>query len=315
MRAVASNPESGRLVGIPTGVVLAASWGIAGALGALAGTLFAAGQGQVTPILMFYVFVVASAAATLGGLDSPLGAVVAGLLIGIIENMAATFAPGWVGQEMKLAVALVVHLRRAVGAPVGPVRLDQGGAGLVSAFPLRIEHGSPPHWVIRALWAAGHGRLRALHPDQDRDEHDPRHDAGVPAGGGGVVAQPRDGLRRDRVARPLGLLRTRRLHLGRLDRQVRLEPGLDRLRVGAARLRRRLRGVAAGAAPARRLPRPRHARRRRAVPDVDRVAEAGVAHPGCSRHQQHRLQGHPATGRCSPSCARTPTTGRCSCTG
>ena len=107
MRAVASNPESGRLVGIPTGVVLAASWGIAGALGALAGTLFAAGQGQVTPILMFYVFVVASAAATLGGLDSPLGAVVAGLLIGIIENMAATFAPGWVGQEMKLAVALV----------------------------------------------------------------------------------------------------------------------------------------------------------------------------------------------------------------
>ena len=107
MRAVASNPESGRLVGIPTGVVLAASWGIAGALGALAGTLFAAGQGQVTPILMFYVFVVASAAATLGGLDSPLGAVVAGLLIGIIENMAATFAPGWVGQEMKLSVALV----------------------------------------------------------------------------------------------------------------------------------------------------------------------------------------------------------------
>jgi len=78
-----------------------------GALGALAGTLFAAGQGQVTPILMFYVFVVASAAATLGGLDSPLGAVVAGLLIGIIENVAATFAPGWVGQEMKLAVALV----------------------------------------------------------------------------------------------------------------------------------------------------------------------------------------------------------------
>jgi branched-chain amino acid transport system permease protein len=106
MRAVASNPESGRLVGIPTGLVLAASWGIAGALAALAGTLFAAGQGQVTPILMFNVFVVASAAATLGGLDSPLGAVVAGLLIGIIENVAATFAPGWVGQEMKLAVAL-----------------------------------------------------------------------------------------------------------------------------------------------------------------------------------------------------------------
>ena len=44
MRAVASNPESGRLVGIPTGVMLAASWGIAGALGALGGTLLAAGN-------------------------------------------------------------------------------------------------------------------------------------------------------------------------------------------------------------------------------------------------------------------------------
>lgn len=106
MRAVASNPDSGKLVGIPTGLVLAGSWGIAGALAALAGTLFAGGQGQVTPILMFNVFVVASAAATLGGLDSPLGAVVAGLLIGIVENIAATFAPGWIGQEMKLAVAL-----------------------------------------------------------------------------------------------------------------------------------------------------------------------------------------------------------------
>ncbi len=107
MRAVASNAESGKLVGIPTGTVLAGSWGIAGALAALAGTLVAGGQGQVTPIMMFNVFVVASAAATLGGLDSPLGAVVGGLLIGIVENLAASFAPGWVGQEMKLVVALL----------------------------------------------------------------------------------------------------------------------------------------------------------------------------------------------------------------
>ena len=107
MRAVASNAESGKLVGIPTSWILAGSWGLAGALAALAGTMYAGQQGQVSPILMFTVFVYASAAATLGGLDSPIGAIVAGLSIGIAENIAAEFAPGWVGQELKLGVALL----------------------------------------------------------------------------------------------------------------------------------------------------------------------------------------------------------------
>ncbi|MET0146054.1 MAG: branched-chain amino acid ABC transporter permease [Ilumatobacteraceae bacterium] len=108
MRGVASNAESSRLVGIPTGRVLAGSWGIAGALGALAATIVAGNNGQVTPTMMFTVFVYATAAATLGGLDSPGGAVVGGLLIGVIENVAAEFSEDWVGQDMKLAVALLV---------------------------------------------------------------------------------------------------------------------------------------------------------------------------------------------------------------
>ena len=107
MRAVASNMESGKLVGIPTSWILAGSWGLAGSLAALAGTMYAGQQGQVSPILMFTVFVYASAAATLGGLDSPIGAVVAGLSIGIVENQAAEFAPGWIGQELKLGIALL----------------------------------------------------------------------------------------------------------------------------------------------------------------------------------------------------------------
>jgi branched-chain amino acid transport system permease protein len=107
MRAVASNTESGKLVGIPTGWILAGSWGLAGSLAALAGVMFAGIQGNVNPILMFTIFVYGSAAATLGGLDSPLGAVVAGLGIGIVENQAAEWAPGWIGQEMKLSVALM----------------------------------------------------------------------------------------------------------------------------------------------------------------------------------------------------------------
>jgi branched-chain amino acid transport system permease protein len=108
MRGVASNAESSRLVGIPTGRILAGSWGIAGAIAALAGVMVAGLQGQVTPTLMFSIFVYASASATLGGLDSPGGAVIAGLMIGIIENMAAAYSEDWVGQDMKLAVALLV---------------------------------------------------------------------------------------------------------------------------------------------------------------------------------------------------------------
>jgi branched-chain amino acid transport system permease protein len=107
MRAVASNAESSKLVGVSTGLVLAVSWGIAGALGALAGVLNAGIQGSVTPGLMFTVFVYAAASATLGGLDSPGGAVIAGLMIGVFENMAAGYFPGWIGQEMKLSVALI----------------------------------------------------------------------------------------------------------------------------------------------------------------------------------------------------------------
>ena len=107
MRAVASNPESARLSGIPTGVVLASSWGIAGAMGALAGTLVAGVNGEVFPGLMFSVFIYAAASATLGGFDSPGGAVIAGLSIGVGEQLAAGYAPGWIGQELRLGVALV----------------------------------------------------------------------------------------------------------------------------------------------------------------------------------------------------------------
>jgi branched-chain amino acid transport system permease protein len=107
MRAVASNADSSRLVGVPTKLVLSGSWGLSGALGALAGVMVAGAQAQVTPTMMFTIFVYASAAATLGGLDSPIGAVVGGLSIGVVENIAAEYAPEWIGQEMKLSVALL----------------------------------------------------------------------------------------------------------------------------------------------------------------------------------------------------------------
>ena len=77
-------------------------------MGALSGTLVAGNNGEVNPNLMFTVFIYASAAATLGGFDSPGGAVIAGLSIGVVENMAAGYQPEWIGQELRLAVALVI---------------------------------------------------------------------------------------------------------------------------------------------------------------------------------------------------------------
>ena len=119
MRAVASNADSARLVGVSTGRVLSASWGLAAAIGALAGTLVAGTTGEVTPGLMFSYFVYASAAATLGGFDSLKGAVVAGLGIGVIETMAAGYFPKWIGQELRLGVALVIILAVLLIRPTG----------------------------------------------------------------------------------------------------------------------------------------------------------------------------------------------------
>lgn len=119
MRAVASNPDSAKLVGIRTNTVLMASWGIAAALGALGGVVFAGVNNSVNLGLMFTVFIYASAAATLGGFDSPIGAVVGGLSIGVIENMAAGYASEWIGQELKLGVAFAIIVGVLLFKPSG----------------------------------------------------------------------------------------------------------------------------------------------------------------------------------------------------
>lgn len=119
MNAVASNPESARLVGIRTNLVLMMSWGIAAAIGALGGVVFAGINSNVNLTLMFTVFIYGSAAATLGGFDSPGGAVIGGLTIGVIENMAAGYASEWVGQELKVGVALLVILVVLLVKPSG----------------------------------------------------------------------------------------------------------------------------------------------------------------------------------------------------
>jgi branched-chain amino acid transport system permease protein len=110
MRAVASNPESAPLVGIRTGQVLMVSWGLAAAVGAIGGAMVASLRENVDASMMFTIFFAATAAATLGGYDSLLGAVFGGIVLGVFENMVAGYQPDLVGQELKGVVSLLVIL-------------------------------------------------------------------------------------------------------------------------------------------------------------------------------------------------------------
>jgi len=107
MRAVASNPESSRLVGIKVGWILMLGWGLAAALGALAGSL-AAPQLNLSQNLMLSVLVYAFAAATLGGFDSPIGAVVGGLAVGVTQNLAGQYIEFFDGFELASAFLLIL---------------------------------------------------------------------------------------------------------------------------------------------------------------------------------------------------------------
>jgi branched-chain amino acid transport system permease protein len=106
MRAAAANAESARLVGIRVGWMTALGWGMAAAIGAVAGMLIAPVV-FLEPNMMLGVLLYGFAGAVLGGLTSPGGAVLGGFAVGIIENLAGAFIP-YVGRELKLTIALVL---------------------------------------------------------------------------------------------------------------------------------------------------------------------------------------------------------------
>jgi branched-chain amino acid transport system permease protein len=126
MRAVANNQDSSRLVGIRVGWVLAIGWGLSGAIGALGACLLAP-QANLSQTLMLGPFVFASAAAILGGLDSPLGAVVGGLLIGLIQAYIVgyvSFLGGGMVLTVVFAIILVVLLLKPSGL-FGSTRVER----------------------------------------------------------------------------------------------------------------------------------------------------------------------------------------------
>ena len=104
MRAAAQNPESSRLVGIRVGWMLALGWGLAAAIGSVAGMMVAPIV-FLDPNMMGGVLLYAFAAALVGGVDNPGGAVFGGFLVGVLENVLGAFV---IGNELKLAVALVL---------------------------------------------------------------------------------------------------------------------------------------------------------------------------------------------------------------
>src|SRR6266704_1642706 len=102
MRAVAQNPESSRLVGIRVGWMLALGWGLAAAVGAVAGMMIAPIV-YLDPNMMGGILLYAFAAALLGGIDNPGGAVVGGFVVGVLENVLGAYV---IGSDLKLSVAL-----------------------------------------------------------------------------------------------------------------------------------------------------------------------------------------------------------------
>ncbi|MGH8869630.1 MAG: branched-chain amino acid ABC transporter permease [Actinomycetes bacterium] len=106
MRAVADNPGSARLVGIRTGRVLMLGWGLAATVGAVSGILVAPLL-FLEPNMMGGVLIYAFAAASLGGFDSPGGAIVGGLLVGVLETLAGAYVDV-IGSDLKIAVPLVI---------------------------------------------------------------------------------------------------------------------------------------------------------------------------------------------------------------
>ena len=118
MRAAALNPDSSRLVGVRVSWTIALGWGLAAALGAVAGLLAAPGLGSFDQNFMQPILLYAFAGAVLGGIDSALGAVVGSLLLGVFLNLIGTYV-SWVGTDLRQPAALAVILGVLLIRPAG----------------------------------------------------------------------------------------------------------------------------------------------------------------------------------------------------
>jgi len=117
LRAAAVNPGASRLLGVRVGRMLAVGWGLAAVLGAVAG-MMAAPTTFLDPNMMLVILIYSFAAAVLGGIDNPVGAVVGGLTLGVLVNLLGRYVD-FVGEELRLPTALAILLAMLVVRPQG----------------------------------------------------------------------------------------------------------------------------------------------------------------------------------------------------
>jgi branched-chain amino acid transport system permease protein len=115
MRAAAHNPLSARLSGIRVTRMLSLGWGLAAAVGAVAGMMVAPIV-FLDPNMMAGILLYGFAAALLGGIASPGGAVAGGLIVGVLENLVGTYL---IGHDLKLTVALAIVVGVLLFKPSG----------------------------------------------------------------------------------------------------------------------------------------------------------------------------------------------------
>jgi branched-chain amino acid transport system permease protein len=117
MRAAAVAPETSRVLGIRVVLMLTIGWGLASSLSAVAG-MMAAQALVLSPNFMLVVLTYAFAAAVLGGIDSPVGAVLGAYILGVGINLLTEYV-GWLGSSLQLPVALAVLLIVILVKPAG----------------------------------------------------------------------------------------------------------------------------------------------------------------------------------------------------
>ncbi|MET7876233.1 branched-chain amino acid ABC transporter permease [Micromonospora sp. DT68] len=115
MRAAAFAPEVSRLLGVNVGGMLTLGWALASGVGALAAMLVLPTELGLHPHAMDLVFVSAFTAAVVGGLDSPPGAVVGGLVVGLLLS----YVSGYVGSDVTPLAVLVLLLAVLLVRPGG----------------------------------------------------------------------------------------------------------------------------------------------------------------------------------------------------
>ncbi|MGE5272542.1 MAG: branched-chain amino acid ABC transporter permease [Verrucomicrobiota bacterium] len=118
MRAAAVGPGTSRLLGIRVSMMLAIGWGLAAMLSAVSG-MMAAPFVAFDPNFMLLILTYAFAAAVLGGIDSPVGAVVGAFIIGIGISLLSGYASSFLGTELQLPLALAVLMLVLIVRPAG----------------------------------------------------------------------------------------------------------------------------------------------------------------------------------------------------